>query len=71
MPLPDPNKGEVVAAVVVVDERSSVQPQDLRAALAERIAHFKVPERWQITHQPVERTPSGKPIKTALKAGFQ
>jgi acyl-CoA synthetase (AMP-forming)/AMP-acid ligase II len=55
----------------VVDERSSVQPQDLRAALAERIAHFKVPERWQITHQPVERTPSGKPIKTALKAGFQ
>jgi acyl-CoA synthetase (AMP-forming)/AMP-acid ligase II len=71
MPLPDPIKGEVVGAVIVVDSPESVSPHDLHAQLTERIAHFKVPERWQITAQPVARTPSGKPIKSALRDGFR
>ncbi len=70
MPLPDAQKGEVVAAVVVVDEPSQVSTDALRASLLERLAHFKVPERWAVVAHPVERTPSGKPIKALLKPLF-
>jgi acyl-CoA synthetase (AMP-forming)/AMP-acid ligase II len=70
MPLPDMERGEIVSAVVVLDQPASASSDALRDLLIERLAHYKVPERWVLTDQAVERTPSGKPIKSLLKPLF-
>lgn len=70
MALEDAQRGEVVAAVVVVCSPERTTAESLRTSLSERLAHFKVPERWVVTTQAVERTPSGKPIKAPLKSLF-
>jgi long-chain acyl-CoA synthetase len=70
MPLPDMERGEIVSAVVVLDQPASASSDALRDLLIKRLAHYKVPERWVLTDQAVERTPSGKPIKSLLKPLF-
>lgn len=70
LPLPDPSKGEIVAVVIVVEPQAHPSIESLRAALSERISHFKVPERWVISTELIERTPSGKPIKSSLRSRF-
>ena len=67
--VPDEKWGEVVAAVVrpvseASDEESTVE--ELRAFLEERIAHFKVPTRWEFLEQ-FPLTPSGKIQKFVLR----
>ena len=43
--VPDPELGQLVAAVVVTVDGEDVDPDDLRAFAAERLAPYKLPER--------------------------
>lgn len=60
---PHPDLGQQVAAVVVVGPGSTVSAADLRVFAGERLAYFKVPERWHITTEPLPRNVTGKLIR--------
>ena len=59
----DADLGQAVAAVVVVD---GVDEDELRAFAAARLAYYKVPTHWRLTHVPLKRTATGKVIRSAL-----
>jgi long-chain acyl-CoA synthetase len=56
--------GQEVAAVVV--PVSNVTEDELRAFAADRLAYYKVPTRWRITDEPLQRTATGKVVRSAL-----
>ncbi|NKY44514.1 class I adenylate-forming enzyme family protein [Nocardia cerradoensis] len=63
---PHPDLGQQVAAVVVLAEGSTASEADLRAFARERLAYFKVPERWRITSEPLPRNITGKLIRAGI-----
>jgi acyl-CoA synthetase (AMP-forming)/AMP-acid ligase II len=66
--LPDPVKGEVVAAVVAPSEGSELTLERLRAQLAQALSAYKTPQAIAFLSQDeFPRTGSGKPIKRKLK----
>jgi acyl-CoA synthetase (AMP-forming)/AMP-acid ligase II len=46
--IPDPDKGAVVSAVVVLNDGATAQTSDLVAACRKELAAYKVPKRWVI-----------------------
>jgi long-chain acyl-CoA synthetase len=62
---PDERLGEEVAATVHCV--GDVDPESLRAFLADRLASFEIPRYIQISPQPLPRTPSGKIFKRRLR----
>ncbi|APE38677.1 fatty acid--CoA ligase [Nocardia mangyaensis] len=60
-----PDLGQEVAAVVVA-EPGAVDPEELRAYLAARLAYFKVPVRWRITSEELPRNATGKVTRRRL-----
>ncbi|MFD6221060.1 class I adenylate-forming enzyme family protein [Nocardia asteroides] len=60
-----PDLGQEVAAVVVA-EPGAVDPEELRAFVAERLAYFKVPARWRITSDALPRNATGKVTRRDL-----
>jgi acyl-coenzyme A synthetase/AMP-(fatty) acid ligase len=58
-----PDLGQEVAAVVV----TTATEEELRAFLAERVAYYKVPTRWQLTADPLPRTATGKIVRSELR----
>ncbi|MGW5436657.1 class I adenylate-forming enzyme family protein [Nocardia asteroides] len=60
-----PDLGQEVAAVVVA-EPGTVDPEELRAFVAERLAYFKVPARWRITSDALPRNATGKVTRRDL-----
>ena len=48
--VPDPDKGAVVSAAVVLNEGHRASPDDLVAACRKQLAAYKVPKRWVILH---------------------
>jgi len=52
--------GQEVAAVVVVHEGQSVEAAELAAFAADRLARYKVPSHWRLTHEPLPRNATGK-----------
>jgi acyl-coenzyme A synthetase/AMP-(fatty) acid ligase len=66
--VPDPTKGEAVAAVVVATQGNALNAGALREALHETISPYKVPQHI-ICMDPdaIPRTDSGKPIKHRLR----
>ncbi len=62
---PDPQWGEVVLAVVAVDDGAAPDPQELRAFCAERLATFKVPKAIAFAPE-LPRTASGKLLRRQL-----
>lgn len=46
--IPDPDKGAVVSAVVVLNEGATAAPDDLVAACRKELAAYKVPKRWVV-----------------------
>jgi acyl-CoA synthetase (AMP-forming)/AMP-acid ligase II len=46
--VPDPAKGAVVTAVVVLNEGASATAEELTAACRSQLAAYKVPKRWEI-----------------------
>jgi long-chain acyl-CoA synthetase len=65
--VPHERLGEEVAAAVVVRAGTIVEPDALRAFLAERLAGFKVPTRWIVTGEPLPRNAAGKFLKRDLR----
>ncbi|MFI7190874.1 class I adenylate-forming enzyme family protein [Nocardia nova] len=63
---PHPDLGQQVAAVVVLTEGSTASEADLREFARERLAYFKVPERWRITSDPLPRNITGKLIRSGI-----
>jgi acyl-CoA synthetase (AMP-forming)/AMP-acid ligase II len=65
--VPDRKWGEIVKAVVVPADGTSPPAEDeLRAHLAERLAHFKLPAMYEFVTE-LPRNPSGKVLRRALR----
>ncbi|HLK10695.1 MAG TPA: AMP-binding protein [Candidatus Binatia bacterium] len=66
--VPDPVRGETVAAFVVPRAGAAVDPEALRAFCRERLASYKVPRLvFAIAEADVPRTASGRVEKPALR----
>jgi acyl-CoA synthetase (AMP-forming)/AMP-acid ligase II len=62
--VPDRRWGEIVKAVVVTDD-ATVDADELRAYVRDRVAHFKVPARWEFADA-LPRNPAGKLLRREL-----
>jgi o-succinylbenzoate---CoA ligase len=62
----DPEWQQAVTAVVVLENGSEVDPDELRRHCAESLAGFKVPKRFELASA-LPRTPSGKVMRRALR----
>lgn len=66
---PDDRWGEVPAAFVVSSAGADLSEESIRAALAGRLASFKVPRRVYFVDQ-LPRTATGKVRKEALRGSL-
>ncbi|WP_433711204.1 class I adenylate-forming enzyme family protein [Nocardia sp. CA-084685] len=64
--VPDADLGQVVAALVVVENTSATTEQDLADFAKQRIAYYKVPARWRITTTPLTRNATGKVVRAGI-----
>jgi malonyl-CoA/methylmalonyl-CoA synthetase len=67
--VPDDDFGEAVVAAVVPEADSHLDPERIRAELAEQIAKFKVPKRIQLVES-LPRNTMGKVQKNLLRDGW-
>ncbi|MDF1592695.1 MAG: long-chain fatty acid--CoA ligase [Desulfobacterales bacterium] len=67
--MPDPKRGEAVAAFVLFNEGATMTEGGVIEALHEKIAHFKIPKRV-IFVKTFPRNGAGKILKRELKAGI-
>jgi long-chain acyl-CoA synthetase len=65
--VPHERLGEEVAAAVVPRDGASIDVDELRRFLGERIAPFKVPSRWLVQSTPLPRNAAGKFLKQTLR----
>jgi long-chain acyl-CoA synthetase len=70
--LPHPEYGEEVAAVIRADpaDPGDGLGDELRAALSGRLAQFKIPSSFNVIHDELPRTATGKVLKRDLKRAF-
>jgi acyl-CoA synthetase (AMP-forming)/AMP-acid ligase II len=69
--VPDANRGEAVAAVVVPAEGVSLEVDDLRTRLNRELSAYKVPARWLVLGaEEIPYLASGKPDKRSLRTRF-
>jgi fatty-acyl-CoA synthase len=68
--VPDDKYVEVGAAIVVAREGRSVDVDQLRSFLMDRLAKFKVPRYFEIVDE-LPRNPSGKILKYVLREQYQ
>jgi long-chain acyl-CoA synthetase len=70
--LPHKDYGEEVAALVQVDPENlgEATVEDIREALAGRLARFKIPSVIRLTTEPLPRTATGKVLKRELRESF-
>jgi len=66
--VPDERLGEIVGACIVTAPEASVDEADLAAFVAERLAKFKVPQRWWFRTESLPRNANGKFLKRQVKA---
>jgi fatty-acyl-CoA synthase len=67
--VPDEKRGERPLATVVVREGVEVSADELRAFLAERVAHWQLPERWSFVDE-VPKTSVGKFDKKVIRRRY-
>jgi acyl-CoA synthetase (AMP-forming)/AMP-acid ligase II len=67
--VPDDRYGEVPAAFVRLADGESLTLEEMRAALGDRIARFKVPAHLRVVDE-FPLTPSGKVQKYKLREQF-
>lgn len=63
--VPDERLGEEVGATIYA--RSALDPDDLRAFLAPRLARFEIPRYFHFASEPLPRIASGKILKRQLR----
>ena len=64
--IPDDRWGERPLAVIVVRESHTVEPDDLKAHLAQQYAKWQIPDRFEFIDE-IPRTATGKFKKTTLR----
>ncbi|WP_433629934.1 class I adenylate-forming enzyme family protein [Nocardia sp. CA-120079] len=64
--LPDDDLGQVIAALVVVENASATTEQELTEFAKQRIAYYKVPAKWRITTTPLTRNATGKVVRAGI-----
>ena len=65
--VPDERLGEEVGAAIVVRDGASLDADELREFLAERIAKFKIPSSIWFRTEPLPRNANGKFVKRELR----
>jgi len=65
--VPHERLGEEVATVVVPRPGTTIDPDELRATVRERLAPFKVPTRVVVVDEPLPRNAAGKVLKRELR----
>lgn len=65
--VPDDEWGEVGRAVVVLEDGKDLDEAELKAALKQQLANFKLPKQFEIRREPLPRTTSGKVQKFLLR----
>ena len=58
--LSDPDRGQIVAAVIAVDTAAEFDEAKLRQQLGEHLSAYKIPKRWAVVPT-IPLLPSGKP----------
>jgi long-chain acyl-CoA synthetase len=66
--LPHADLGEEVAAAVCPRAGAGLDPSALQEFLERRLAHFEIPSRWWIRHEPLPTNDTGKVDKRRLRA---
>jgi long-chain acyl-CoA synthetase len=66
--VPDEMMGEKVGAVIVPVPGARVEPRDIRAFVAERIADYNAPQFVCLRSEPLPRNPAGKVLKPLLRS---
>jgi len=64
--MPDPDWGEVGVAVCVANPGATIDPEELRAHMAERMARYKVP-RYVLTWDELPRSAYGKVVRRTVR----
>jgi bile acid-coenzyme A ligase len=64
--LPDDDLGNTVHAILHTDDGTPIDPDDLRAHLAERLVRYKIPRTFEFTTEPL-RDDAGKSRRSALR----
>lgn len=67
---PDPQWGEVPAAVVVLKPGAGLDEASLLAYLENILGRFKLPRRVEFSNEPLPKTGTGKVRKMAIKRRF-
>ncbi len=65
--IPDERLGEIAVATVMLKSEAKLSDDDLKTFLTERIAAFKVPERFYFQYEQLPRIASGKIAKKELR----
>lgn len=68
--MPDPTRGEVVAAFILLNEGDGISEDELIESLHGKIAHFKIPKKVFFVKD-FPRNSAGKILKRELKAGLK
>src|SRR5262249_18100352 len=58
--------GQEVKAIVVPRPGARLDPSELAAFVAEKLAYFKVPAHWEIRREALPRNAAGKVLKQVL-----
>ena len=67
--VPDAHRGEEVLAIVAPKTGAELDPEEVRAFAAERLAAFKVPRRVEVEPE-LPKTPTGKIAKPPLRERY-
>lgn len=65
--VPDRELGQRVKAVVVPQPGAALDPEQIKAFAAKKLAYYKVPELVEIRHEPLPRNATGKVMKHVLE----
>lgn len=68
--LSDPEYGQEVCAIVVLNQQLSADAVELSAFVSTRLANYKVPTQWHLLTQALPRTATGKLMKGQLQEQF-
>jgi long-chain acyl-CoA synthetase len=68
--IPHPDLGEEIAAVVVPKEGASIEPEEIKAYVKERVAPYKYPRIIKVLSEPLPKSGSGKILKKEIRKQF-
>jgi long-chain acyl-CoA synthetase len=68
--VPHPDLGEEIAAVVVPKEGASIEPEEIKAYVKERVAPYKYPRIIKVLSEPLPKSGSGKILKKEIRKQF-